>query len=128
MIDRDDYEAYVKAKKPRNGQAQSLEFLVQAQVRMENLTGDANFDRFLTYLQSSSESMNALLEDLERRICDPATHDGTEIMELKLAIARMMGRVEAMNAVIELPKAIIETGERARERLKVLEQGISEGD
>lgn len=126
MFDREDYEDLRERKRGKtNGHSQNLEYLVQAQVKMELLTGDPHWDRFLSYLQSSSDAMHEILSGLEKRICDPGLVDPAQIMEAKMSIARMMGRIETMDAVIGLPKDIIESGEKAKERLGDLEKGFS---
>lgn len=118
MYDRGDFEELRKRKPKVNGQ--HLEYLAQAEMMMQNLTGDQYWDRFLSYIQSALDGMKANLSGMEEALCSPSMVDPNEIMAAKLAIAAVGGRIESLEAVLALPKDIMETGERAREKLKSL--------
>lgn len=100
-----------------NGHKPHLEYLAQAEVKMENLTGDPYWDIYLSYLQEALERMTARHSQLEAELCSPDTVDPNAIMGIKLAIAQIGGQIDAVEQAISLPKSIMEMGERAKEKL-----------
>lgn len=107
-------------KKKMNGQKGQLEYLVQAEVKMELLTGNPHWDVFLSYIQSTLEGLNFRLTQAREALCSTATVSPDLITQLKLEIAEVGGMIKSMEAVLSLPKGIMEEGEKARERLDAL--------
>ena len=108
------------AKDKLNGQKGHLEYLVQAEVKMELLTGNPHWDTFLSYIQSTLDGLNGRLQQARDILCDPKTVNSDLITSLKLEIAEVSGMIKSMEAVLSLPKGIMEEGEKARERLSGL--------
>ncbi len=121
-VTREDYEEFVEreGKKKLNGERPNLEYLVQAQVKMELLTGDQHWDVFLSYLQSSLEALEHQRIQLTEKLCAPNLVDPNGIMEVKLMLAGVGGQILAVEAIIGLPKAIRESADKAKERLETL--------
>lgn len=108
------------AKESLNGQRGQMEYLVQAEVKMELLTGNPHWDIFLSYIQFTLDGLNSRLSQARDALCSPATVNPDLITSLKLEIAEVGGMVKSMEAVLSLPKGIMEEGEKARERLNGL--------
>ncbi len=107
-------------KEKMNGQRGQLEYLVQAEVKMGLLTGNPDFDVFLSYIQSTLNGLDERLGQARNVLCDPKTVNSDLITALKLEIAEVGGMIKSMEAVLSLPKGIMEEGEKARERLDAL--------
>jgi hypothetical protein len=116
---REDYNNLVaeRKKKELNGHKPHLEYLAQAEVKMENLTGNPYWDIYLSYLQEALERMSSRHSQLEAELCSPDTVDPNVIMGIKLAIAQIGGQIDAVEQAIALPKSIMEMGDRAKEKL-----------
>lgn len=108
------------AKEKMNGQRGQLEYLVQAEVKMELLTGDPHWDVFLSYIQSTIEGLKDRLFTARDSLCSSSTVNPDLITALKLEIAEVAGMIKSMEAVLSLPKGIMEEGEKAREILSGL--------
>ncbi len=119
---REQYQELVKeqGKERLNGQKPGLEYLVQAQVKMELLTGDQHWDIYLSWIQCSLEALRNQKTQLTDKLCDPNLVDPNAIMAVKLALADVSGQIIAIEAIIGLPKAIMESSEKAKERLEGL--------
>jgi len=123
-VDREQYAEFCRKK--LNGQAGQdsrvhLEALSQAQIKAEHVTGDPNWDTFLSYIQAAVESHEAELKGLKTLLESPDMMDMDEMMNCKVAIIRRRERISAWNAVIGLPRDIKEHGEKARALLDVME-------
>ena len=122
MYSKGDVEDMQKrlAKEKMNGQRGKLEYLVQAEVKMGLLTGNPHWDVFLSYIQSTLDGLNARLGLAKDSLCSSSTVNPDLITALKLEIAEVSGMVKSMEAVLSLPKGIMEEGEKAREILSDL--------
>lgn len=110
---RDEYQNRPEAKKP-DGQRPLLEMLRQTAIRTELLTGSPEWDSFLGYAQAAMEETEAQLQGWIVFITNPVIVDRDQIMQAKIALAECKGRIDAWKAVIELPKDLIETGNKAK--------------
>lgn len=119
---REEYQELLKkqGKEKLNGQKPGLEYLVQAQVKMELLTGDQYWDIFLSYLQSSLEALRVQESQIRDQLCMPGLVDPNAMMEVKLDLVGVSNQAKAIEAIIGLPKAIMESSEKAKERLATL--------
>ncbi len=119
MFDREDYAEFAERQKKQkaNGHSSALEFLAQAEVHQRNLTGQPEWDRFLSYIQSTRDRIGQARLALKEKLCDISLVDNNEIMAVKMDIVRLDSLAEAFDAVLSLPKDIMETGEKAREEL-----------
>ncbi len=118
--DYDEWKKKVDAGKAERAAEHrpQLEMLAQAEVKAGLLTGDQNFDIFLSYLQAALEVTEAQRDGFAAVIADPATVAHDRIMAAKICLAECKGRAEAFEAVISLPKDIMEMGAEAKTLLE----------
>lgn len=102
--------------------ARRLQTVHQAGVKTALLTGDPNWDFFLTYLQAGVDGMKAQAADLERIILDPHVVDPLILQQSKNMLADLNGRSGALEAVISLPKELIDRGREAKSILERMEE------
>lgn len=100
-----------------------LETIRQAAVQANLLTGDRNWDRFLSYLQAMVEKYEQLMVAARDRILVDAV-DAEEIRHLRLQVARASEAITVLKAVMAAPKVLVEHGEKATEILA----GMTEAD
>ena len=103
-----------KQKNKMNGERPTLEYLVQAQVKMELLTGNQHWDIFLSYLQSALEGLKITEDQYRDKLCSSSLVDSNEIMLTKMGLAETKGQITLLEGIIALPKDIIESGEKAK--------------
>ena len=113
MLTLDEYKNRPEAKK-LDDQRPRLELLRQAAIRTELLTGSSEWDSFLGYIQAALEETEFQRKNLLSAIADPLCVDHNTIMQMKIALAECKGRIDAWQAVIELPKDLIEAGDKAK--------------
>ncbi len=107
-----DDQTEIKARRKQ------LFMLSQAVVEAGNLTGVVQWDRFLSYLAAGAETCQQQAEALREKIADPLVVDHTEIMRLKISLEGWIQRGFAFDAVMGLPKDLLEIGEQARSLLE----------
>lgn len=119
---REEYQELLEkqGKERLNGQKPGFEYLVQAQVKMENLTGDQYWDIYLSYLQDVLERISVQSDHARDRLCNTKMVDPNAIIEIKMEIAGLNSQIKLLEAIIGLPKAIMESADTAKERLKDL--------
>lgn len=110
---RDEYFGRPEAKKPID-QRPRFELLRQAAIRTELLTGNSEWDSFLGYIQAAMEGTEAQVQSWIELMSDPLIVDHDQIMRAKIVLAECKGRIDAWQAVIELPKDLIEAGNKAK--------------
>ena len=124
IVDRD--RATELRRRQQNGEAADsrvlLQSLSQAQIKAEHVTGDPNWDTFLSYIQAAVESHEAELEELKTMLESPHMVAPDDIMRLKIAIISCRARLSAWGAVIALPRDIREHGEKARALLDRIDE------
>ena len=112
----DEFKARTGDKKAEREAAHrpQLQMLARAEVNSRALTGDPLWDTFLSYLQAAVEQTEAQRDTFTATISDPKVVNGDQIMMAKTGLAECTGRLEAWNAVISLPKDLIEMGQEAK--------------
>ncbi len=112
----DDWQKRVDAKGAERAQEHRpvLKMLAQAEVKAGLLTGDPNWDIFLSYVQADVEFMEGLRDGFEAKIADPRTVNHEQIVLAKIGLAECTATINAWEAVISLPKDILEMGREAR--------------
>ena len=123
-FDRGDFDAYVaqRASKRMNGSRAALEQIQQAQVRMENLTGDPDWDLFLSYIEAAIQRTEKEAVAHLDQLGSPMTVNVDEIMQLKMALHGCKGRISAWRAILDLPKDIKASGEQAKDLLERIDE------
>jgi hypothetical protein len=97
----------------------TLQAVQQAAVKAEILTGDENWDIFLSYLQATTINAAEARDRYMNEIASPLLVDGNEMRLKQIAIIRLNERIATLQAVMNIPKELKEGGEQAS---KVLEK------
>ena len=113
ILTLDEYKNRPEAKKP-DDQRPRFELMRQVAIRTELLTSSPVWDSFLGYIQAVMEGTEAQRKSLIELLSDPLVVDHACIMQAKIALAECKGRIDAWQAVIELPKDLIEAGDKAK--------------
>ena len=115
------YDGYRKAQLRRAATAANtpenvrmLRLAAQASASAELLTGDKNWDVFLRYMANALKTIDKRIEDVKAMIEHPRCVDQNALMHLKIQLADFKGQRLALDWVMELPKAIKETGHAAK--------------
>ncbi len=118
--DYGEWHKRTEGKKAERAQERrpQLEMLAQAEVQAGLLTGDPNWDIFLSYIQAVLEVTKGQRDAFAAVIADPATVEHDRIMSAKIGLAECKGLIDAWEAVISLPKDILEVGREARTLLE----------
>lgn len=119
---RPEYGDFAKAQKAKREEKlrvriPNLELLSQAQIKAEHVTGHDAWDTYLTWVQAAAEKAKEYMNHLDTMLADPMVVGHDELMRLKVEREACRARIEAWEAAIELPKQIIEQGEKARNTL-----------
>lgn len=119
-FEREQFQKLMAKKKAEGRQTPRpvLEILAQAEVSAANLTGDATWDIFLSYIQAAIERTEGEIRTTETLLGSPEVVEIADLMQLKIRLAGLRERVSAWTAVISLPKAIKIEGEKAKTLLE----------
>lgn len=110
------YDEFSKREKNnKHYQAQQFEYIKQAAVNAEYLTGNEYWDKYVSYIQAKIEEMRDILDQLMDKLADPNIVDHNHIMSLKLSVIEAATYIKAWEAVITLPKDLIENGKITKE-------------
>lgn len=109
--------------KPADAERQTdIRLAIRAAVHVEHLTKNEIWDQFLGYLQGGLEECQKRVETYRMTLLSPYTVDHQEILRAKLVIADLEGQARAVQWIMEMPKAILETGNIARELFSATDQ------
>ena len=119
----DEYQKRLETKKAEKAAEHrpQLQMLAQAEIKARNLTGDPIWDLFLSYLQAFLETTEDQQRAFESALTDSKTVDHAGILVAKIGAAECKSRVETLEAVISLPKDLIEMGQEATALLERME-------
>ena len=120
MLTRDDWRKHIVERKVTDAEPyrRQLEMLAQAEVKAKHLTGNAEWDRFLSYLQNFRDTIEKQRDGFANAIADPRVVDHGRILEAKIAMAECKGIIDALDGVISLPKDLMEMGAQAKTLLE----------
>ena len=90
----------------------------QAEPAMEALTGQKDWDLFLSLLQAEIQEKEAELADLERRDLDDPSMNNDVLMVSKARRLAVRAQIDTLEWVRSLPKTLIEEGREANRLLK----------
>ena len=98
----------------------TLQAIQQAAVKAEILTGDENWDNFLSYLQATTRNAAEARDRYMNEIASPLLVDGNEMRLKQIAIIRLNERIATLQAVMNIPKELKEGGKEASKDLEKL--------
>ena len=102
-----------------------LRMVAQAAVRAENLTGDPNWDYFLSILQDTIERTSALASGFRAKLEAPGNVSHETLLECKMALRECLARQSTLESVMTIPKELIQNGEVAAATLSRLDAGTA---
>lgn len=117
-FERDEYRDLVKKQQQKVGvqrRASHLHLIEQAAVEAKYLTGDRHWDVFLQQIAYFTEEVRKQREGAARLLADPNVVSTDALLRAKIAVIECDARIQAWEAVIALPKQLIEQGEIARD-------------
>ena len=97
--------------------AEALETISREAVRAQNMTGDANWDHFLTYLEAARRAAVKHRDFEFEKLRDPMMVNADEIAKCKAKINGVDARIDTLEEIMALPRTLIANGERAREMI-----------
>ena len=117
-----------RARKPRANiermarTAVALEGITREAVRMEALTGNPEWDHFLSYMEAAHKAALKHRDHEFAKLRDPMLVDPQEIQRCKTKIAMVDTRIDTLDELMKLPKFILDHGEKARELIAEMTQ------
>lgn len=111
----DEFHRSAPPRKNTDDEIRHLHALRQAEVSADKLTGDPDWDVYLSYLQHAVDSTQEQKRALERRLHSPDLVEHVEILKTKMALAECTARIDAWNAAISLPVDIKKNGNKAKD-------------
>jgi hypothetical protein len=114
---RDDHKSLLARRSSQQDDERArhnVEAVARAQVAMEALTGDANWDLFLSYVQAAIDETDRAIEAVKAALISPQLADPLLIMTAKLRAVELTSRAATLRTVIDLPKEIATLGNKAR--------------
>lgn len=102
-----------------------LKMAQRAAVHADLLTGVAEWDRFLTYIQGAIEQTEAQRDTFLATLSDPHLVDDVETRRVRMAVIACNERIGAWKVVIELPKDLLRQGEQAKSLLERTEKVVA---
>ena len=122
-FNRDEYRAAIKeAGTQRSADSvRDLKRHARSALEAEAVTGNPHWDYYLSYLQDAIETTDAQIAHLTSFLCDDTVVDHNQMMTLKLALAECKGMASAWKTARDLPKDLIENGEKATALLETLD-------
>jgi hypothetical protein len=129
-FDRDEFTA-TNADKVHQRQVEFLpmaRILAGASPVMRGLTGNPNWDRYLSYLQGFIERTNIMLSNARSKLSDPAVWEHKDLLKLKSDILVAEAIVQTFTLCISLPKAIVDGAEEAQKLVTEFEQGLAKNE
>jgi hypothetical protein len=122
--DRDEFRAKAEEKSVRR----QVEFLPMAKIIasaspvMQGVTGDQNWDRYLSYLQGFIDRTRNQVSIAQTKMADPGVWEHKDLLKLKADILVGEAMVQALTLAITLPKAIMEGSEEAKKLIDDFEK------
>jgi len=101
--------------------APQLQLLKQGAVVAELLPGVPAWDTFLSYIQGAIDTTKGQYIALQDMLSSPSILDADKLLQIKVNALRCAERIAAWEAVLGLPKELIESGTKATDLLTRME-------
>jgi len=92
----------------------------------ENLTGDENWDLFLTWVSGAMGPMKEAIAGYHDRLGNPTVSAYEDLVKLKIGLANTAGMLTALEWVSELPVQLKSGAQEVREQLKIMREAEDE--
>ena len=102
---------------PRARSMGTLQIVQQQAVRQSALTGDANWDPFLSYIEAAIAATERKRDAEDVKLRDPNLVNDEAMRGIKINLVRLEERIGALKEVLALPKFLKEQGESARRQI-----------
>ncbi len=109
-----------KAEKLKDNRT-NLSAIQQAAIKADLMTGDPNWDIFLTYLQENSNKNQSSRDALLSELSNPSLVNPDQVAAKRIALIQCNERIRVLEHVIALPTLIKKLGEAASSQLKELD-------
>lgn len=119
----DRNEAITLLKQPKQ-RKEELVRLEQAALEKQQLLNDPKWDIYLQEIQSWIKTTKEHLTAFQAQLDSPELTDPTEVQRLRNRIFVCNERIGTLNLVIDLPKQVIELGEKAKLKLEEIGEEI----
>lgn len=118
-FEKSDFEKLLRERQTKGAVAirPQMERAVQASVAMEQLTGSAEWDYFLSLVQARVREFEAIRDAQKEVLLSPAATDH-EARIAKIQHAAALASVDALQWAIGLPRTIRDNGEAAKQALR----------
>ena len=120
----DEYRARVRATPQAQSRINELEGMVQEVPRMAALTGDANWDYYLRYIEAQIKAAERMIAVEKEKLSSPTVTLHEQMLLIKNRITIWQSRAETLREVIVLPKYLRDQGERAAKLVDELEASL----
>lgn len=110
---------------PQADRINDLRGMAQEVPRMAALTGSAEWDLFLRYVEANIKATERMIEQKRDQAAALVLVDEPKAKQAALLAATLVARVETLRELIVLPKWIIENGTRARKLVDELEASVA---
>ena len=118
-FDRNEYSQHIADAAKRTAadtSVRNLRLHERAGLEAATVTGDPHWDHYLAYIQAAIIQTEEQIDRLKVDLCgDIVDHVG--MLKIKLLLAKCEGRVEAWKSARDLPKELIENGDKAHDLL-----------
>ena len=118
-FDHAEYRNHVAGAAKRDTAETSIRNLrlhERAGLEAQTVTGDPHWDHYLAYIQAAILTTEEQIEAFKAKLCgDVVDYEG--LLTIKLLLAKCEGRVEAWISARDLPKELIENGDKAHDAL-----------
>ena len=123
-IERHQYQESVKSRSLRQTKTRTSEFrsAAQAATAMQNLTASEDWNLLVRCIQHLMDQAQTEVNQCRENLANPQMVEYEQIIYTKIRLSAALGMLDAYTQVVELPKDITTSGEKARELLKQSEE------
>jgi hypothetical protein len=115
-------DEFKQRRRPVRDIASDLRMIQQQAVRQDAVTGDANWDYFLAYLEHALQNAEGAREAEDRKLRNPQLVNDEQIRACKVSLAQIEARIGTLKEILMLPKFLKEHGDLAKKQIEELTQ------